>query len=159
MIKQISMRVQWRLSHLMLYHQRGSEVDLCMKICSNNAGDLQTRRSRTKFMVHTWACDQLISILWIGLQWKHQYLTLLPWKSVWKSCMPSNISWECWAFQYHELHIFMEITCCLSIIPQKQSQHLKRSVMQSLMMPSMSLWQWENHWQCIKDHVSIQEIY
>ena len=47
------MRVQWKLSHSMLHHQRGSEVDVQIKIGSNHSGDKQTQRSRNKVMLYT----------------------------------------------------------------------------------------------------------
>ena len=49
---QISMRVQWKLSHLMLHNQRGSKVDLQVKVGSNHAGNKQARKLRTMFLIH-----------------------------------------------------------------------------------------------------------
>ena len=120
--RQISVRVQWKLSHLMLHHQRGSQVDLQMKVGSDHAGNKQTRRSRTRFVICTYI-SLIIAILWINLPWKHQKLvqSLWPWKFMWKPCIPSDTSWGWWAFHFWEPHLFMYITWWLFITPQIQS--------------------------------------
>ena len=140
------MRVQWKPSHPMPHCQGGEEVDLCMFIDSHHASNkymnmsLINWYSKKQSTLETSVFGAEFVAMKVGVETLH---------AIWLKLRMMGIPILGASFIHNDNTFAIYNT-------SKPESTLKKKCNAIVYLASMSLWQWERHWQAIYDQNTIK---